>query len=113
MDSLALTQIDHFNGVVAERANEQSFAGRIEREMVDPSFDASTMESFVLISAALRSVQRPWPMPAQQTRDATETVLLDKGCAQFCNGELTSCKPATKDAFLSASAKSLARPRPQ
>jgi len=39
VDSLALTQIEHFDGVIAERTNKQSFAGGIECEMVDPSFD--------------------------------------------------------------------------
>ena len=38
--SLALAQIEHFNGVIAERANEQSFAGGIKRKMIDPPFDA-------------------------------------------------------------------------
>ena len=44
MDSLALTQIEHFDGVIAERTNKQSFTGRIEREMVDPSFDTRQWE---------------------------------------------------------------------
>jgi hypothetical protein len=37
--AFALTQIEHFDGVIAERTNKQSFANGIEREMVDPSFD--------------------------------------------------------------------------
>ena len=39
MDSLALAQIEHFDGVVAERANEQSLPRSIECEMVDATFD--------------------------------------------------------------------------
>jgi hypothetical protein len=39
VDSLALTQIEHFDGVIPERTNKQSSAGRIEREMVDATFN--------------------------------------------------------------------------
>jgi hypothetical protein len=38
MNSFAFAQIDNFNGVIAERANEQSFAGRIIGEMIYSSF---------------------------------------------------------------------------
>jgi len=30
---------EHFDDVIAERTNKESFAVRIEREMVDPSFN--------------------------------------------------------------------------
>ena len=40
MDSFALEQVEHLDGVVAERTNEQSFAGGIKREMVYSSFDS-------------------------------------------------------------------------
>jgi hypothetical protein len=39
VDALTLLQIEHLDGVIAERAHEQSFASWIEREMVDASFD--------------------------------------------------------------------------
>ena len=39
VNSVALAQIENFDGVIAERTNKQSFASEIEREMVDPSFD--------------------------------------------------------------------------
>src|SRR6476620_1245556 len=44
VDSLAFTQIEHFDGVIAKRTNKQPFAVRIEREMVDPSFDTRQWE---------------------------------------------------------------------
>jgi hypothetical protein len=37
--ALALAQIEHFDGVVPERTNKQSFASGIKREMVYASFD--------------------------------------------------------------------------
>jgi len=40
MDSLALAQIENFNGVVAKRANEQSLPRRIECEMIDSTFNS-------------------------------------------------------------------------
>jgi hypothetical protein len=40
MDSLAFAQIEHFNGIVAERTNEQPVAGSIKREMVYSSFNS-------------------------------------------------------------------------
>ena len=39
MNSFALSQVEHFDGVIAKRTNKQSFASGIEREMVDASFD--------------------------------------------------------------------------
>jgi hypothetical protein len=32
-------QIEDFDGVIAERADKQSFSGRIKPEVVDASFD--------------------------------------------------------------------------
>ncbi|MEY2574972.1 MAG: hypothetical protein QOF80_459 [Verrucomicrobiota bacterium] len=40
VNTLTLSQIEYFHAVVAQRADEQSFAGRIEIEVVDPAFDA-------------------------------------------------------------------------
>src|SRR4029077_19735165 len=40
MDLLAFAQIEHFNRIVAERTNEQSFGGGIEREVIYSSFDS-------------------------------------------------------------------------
>jgi hypothetical protein len=40
MDSLALAQIEHFNGVITERAHEQSFALCVEIEVINSSFDS-------------------------------------------------------------------------
>jgi hypothetical protein len=40
MDPLAFADIEHFDGVVAERANEQSCASGIEREVVYSSFNS-------------------------------------------------------------------------
>ncbi|HSV62427.1 MAG TPA: hypothetical protein VLH83_03715 [Chthoniobacterales bacterium] len=37
---LATPQVDHLDGVVAKRADEQSVASRIESEMVDPTFNS-------------------------------------------------------------------------
>jgi hypothetical protein len=39
VDPFALTQIEYFDGVIAERTNKQSFANEIEREMVDATFN--------------------------------------------------------------------------
>jgi hypothetical protein len=39
MNSFALSQVEHFDGVIAKCTNKQSFASGIEREMVDASFD--------------------------------------------------------------------------
>jgi hypothetical protein len=41
MNSLAFAQIDNFNGVIDERANEQSFGGRIIGEMIYSSFHST------------------------------------------------------------------------
>jgi len=38
--ALAVSQIDYFKAVVSQRADEQSLAGWISSEVVDPSFDA-------------------------------------------------------------------------
>jgi len=40
MNACALTQIDHLNSVIAERANKQSLSHKIEVEMIDPPFDS-------------------------------------------------------------------------
>jgi hypothetical protein len=41
MDALAFAQIEHFGSVVANRADEQSFARSVEVEVIDPSFYSS------------------------------------------------------------------------
>ena len=40
VDALAFAQVEHFGGVVAQRADEQSFAGGVEIEVINPSFHA-------------------------------------------------------------------------
>lgn len=40
MDSPDFAQIEHFNGIVAERANEEPLTSGVESEMIDPSFDS-------------------------------------------------------------------------
>jgi hypothetical protein len=40
VNSLAFAQVENFDGVVIKRADKQSFASGIKREMVDPSFDS-------------------------------------------------------------------------
>lgn len=39
VNALARSQIEYFDRVIAERTNKQPFPGRIEREMVETSFD--------------------------------------------------------------------------
>ena len=39
VNSFALAHIENFDGVVAKRADKQSFASGVKGEMVDPSFD--------------------------------------------------------------------------
>jgi len=41
MDHFALLQVDHFNGVVAERGHEEAAAGRVVIEVVDPPLDSA------------------------------------------------------------------------
>jgi hypothetical protein len=38
VDALAFAQVEHFDSVVAERADEQSFASDVEVEVIYPSF---------------------------------------------------------------------------
>jgi hypothetical protein len=38
-NALAFSQIDYLDTVVAERTDEQTFARRVESEVIDPSFD--------------------------------------------------------------------------
>lgn len=40
MNAFALSQIDYFKAVIAERTDKQSFARGIERKMIDPPFHA-------------------------------------------------------------------------
>jgi hypothetical protein len=38
MDALAFAHVEHFDGVIAQRADEQSFACGVEIEVIDPPF---------------------------------------------------------------------------
>jgi hypothetical protein len=40
VNPFAISQVERFDGVIAERTNKQSLASGIEREMVNASFDA-------------------------------------------------------------------------
>jgi glycerophosphoryl diester phosphodiesterase len=44
MDLVTFAQIEHFNRIVAERTNEQSFSSGIEREVIYSSFDARQLD---------------------------------------------------------------------
>jgi hypothetical protein len=53
MRSLAFAQIDHFDGIVAERANEQSFAGSIEPEVIYSPFDSGQRDRLLQFDSSV------------------------------------------------------------
>jgi hypothetical protein len=72
MNSLALAQIDNFNGVIAECGNKQSFAGRIVSEMIYSSFHCSQRDR-------LFQFER-WPTLSSDGADAAATQRCSKEC---------------------------------
>ncbi|HZE56611.1 MAG TPA: hypothetical protein VE031_02040 [Chthoniobacterales bacterium] len=40
MNALTLSQVEDFNTIVSQRADEQSIAGRVEIEMIDSPFNS-------------------------------------------------------------------------
>src|SRR6266480_3826316 len=59
MDSLTLAQIESFDGVVAQRADEQSLPSNVQREVVDASFHSRQRDClFQLKRRRLRTNRR-------------------------------------------------------
>src|SRR5204863_1156524 len=59
MDSLTLAQIENFDGVVAQRADEQSLPSNVQREVVDASFHSRQRDClFQLKRRRLRTNRR-------------------------------------------------------
>jgi hypothetical protein len=56
VDSLAFAQIENFHAVVAKRADEQSFTRRIERKMIDPTFDSREWDRLLEFKTVLLGV---------------------------------------------------------
>src|SRR5438105_11136230 len=112
MDSFTFAQVEDFDGIVAQRADEQPVTRRIQREVVDASFHTGQRDclcQFKRRDALCSSHGDANAAPG----DGTISCLPSEGRTQRCIGELTLSSPPAKSPPFTACAKSLAEPRPQ
>src|SRR5205085_10687473 len=113
VNARAFSQIEDFNAVVSQRAHEQSIAGRVDIEMIDPALDSGEWNSLLQVQRFCRrpgSHETVAERPDNDSKKEVKPAIQDRRDDQREDVVVT---PVASSAPFIPFAKSFALPRPQ